>query len=361
MKNRKTGKQNGPVAGMTDRDAPENSPVAAGEAKCPAGTGEEINMVQETRASDSPAVQKLIEELTVAGEDDAFAGQRKTPDPAVSGEGVSGGEGQPDPLKQAEEELVKNARSERSRERIRSIIAARRDAESRLEYYETAVRRFRQMLSDTGMDMGDIAATLHYRKLVASGDPHLMHCALDILNHERESLCRRLGIAEPGVDLFADVPEIREAVERRELKMELALRLANLERAERAARERSRAEAEKGRRAVELFSDIADFMKTVGASLQPYASEADHPLKMQKIFEYMLAPGWADDFVANVPRSMWAKHVKYLYDNLALPVSKPAMMPQPLRSSPVVAGQIADNPGMSSAERIMRRMDEMGL
>ena len=79
MKNRKTEKQNGPVAGMTDRDAPENSPVAAGEAKCPAGTGEEINMVQETRASDSPAVQKLIEELTVAGEDDAFAGQRKTP------------------------------------------------------------------------------------------------------------------------------------------------------------------------------------------------------------------------------------------------------------------------------------------
>lgn len=226
MKNRKTGKQNGPVAGMSDRDAPENSPVAAGEAKCPAGTGEEINMVQETRASDSPAVQKLIEELTVAGEDDAFAGQRKTPDPAVSGEGVSGGEGQPDPLKQAEEELVKNARSERSRERIRSIIAARRDAESRLEYYETAVRRFRQMLSDTGMDMGDIAATLHYGKLVASGDPHLMHCALDILNHERGSLCRRLGIAEPGVDLFADVPEIREAVERRELKMEHALRLA---------------------------------------------------------------------------------------------------------------------------------------
>lgn len=37
------------------------------------------------------------------------------------------------------------------------------------------------------------------------------------------------------------------------------------------------------------------------------------------------------------------------------------MMPQPLRSSPVAAGQIADNPGMSSAERIMRRMDEMGL
>ena len=112
MKNRKTGKQNGAVAGMTDRDVPENGPVAAGEAKCPAGMGEGINMVQETRASDSPAVQKLIEELTVAGEDDAFAGQRKTPDPAVSGEGVSGGEGQPDPLEQAEEELVKNARSE---------------------------------------------------------------------------------------------------------------------------------------------------------------------------------------------------------------------------------------------------------
>lgn len=144
MKNRKTGKQNGAVAGMTDRDVPENGPVAAGEAKCPAGMGEGINMVQETRASDSPAVQKLIEELTVAGEDDAFAGQRKTPDLAVSGEGVSGGEGQPDPLEQAEEELVKNARSERAANV--SVRSLRRAAmpESRLEYYETAVRRFRQ-------------------------------------------------------------------------------------------------------------------------------------------------------------------------------------------------------------------------
>lgn len=346
MKNRKTGKENvlangaaAPVGMGTSGTAaaiPEPDGQAAAAASVPEPQG----------LAASPAVQQLLDELTDTGAD------------SVSGAQEGTGE---DPVAQAEDELVKTARSERSRERIRSIIAARREAETRAAQYEAIINRFRQVLHGTGMDMEDIAATLHYGKLVASGDPHLMHHALDILNRERENLCRRLGVAEPGVDLFADVPEIRDALERRELRLEHALRLANVERAERAAHEKYREEAERGKHIVELFSDLAEFMKTMGTCLQPYASEADHPAKMQRIFDYMLSPGWANDFVAHVPRPMWAKHVKYLYDSLGVPALKPAISPQPLRSFPRAAGQVADNQGISNAERIMRRMDEMGL
>ena len=118
--------------------------------------------------------------------------------------------------------------------------------------------------------------------------------------------------------------------------------------------------AEKGRQAMALFSDMADFMKTLGRYLQPYAAQADHPAKMQRIYEYMSAPGWADEFVANVPRPMWARHVKYLYDNLALPPAK-ADTVTPVRSSPVAFGRPAGNPASTGEQRIMQRMEEMGL
>ena len=208
--------------------------------------------------------------------------------------------------------------------------------------------------------MRDVARLLHYGWLVGSGRPEYMRVALEKLNRERESLCRRLGMPQPGVDLFGDVPEIRDAYARRELRFDHALRLAEVERAERAMREREMLEAEKGRQAMALFSDMADFMKTLGRYLQPYAAQADHPAKMRRIYEYMSAPGWADEFVANVPRPMWARHVKYLYDNLALPPAK-ADTVTPVRSSPVAFGRPAGNPAGTGAQRIMQRMEEMGL
>ena len=287
-----------------------------------------------------PEVQEMLDELT---------GPQPPADmPDASGEGED------------EEALLKTVKSERGRARIRSIIAARREAQERLARSEDKLTRFGELLRTMGMDMRDVAQLLHYGWLVGSGRPEYMRVALDKLNRERESLCRRLGMPQPGVDLFGDVPEIRDAYARRELRFDHALRLAEVERAERAMREREMLEAEKGQQAMALFSDMADFMKTLGRYLQPYAAQADHPAKMRRIYEYMSAPGWADEFVANVPRPMWARHVKYLYDNLALPPAK-ADTVTPVRSSPVAFGRPAGNPASTGEQRIMQRMEEMGL
>lgn len=286
-----------------------------------------------------PEVQEMLDELT---------GPQPPEDmPDASGEGE-------------DEALLKTVKSERGRARIRAIIAARREAQERLARSEDKLARFGELLRTTGMDMRDVAQLLHYGWLVGSGRPEYMRVALEKLNRERESLCRRLGMPQPGVDLFGDVPEIRDAYARRELRFDHALRLAEVERAERAVREREMLAAEKGRQAMALFSDMADFMKTLGRYLQPYAAQADHPAKMQRIYEYMSAPGWADEFVANVPRPMWARHVKYLYDNLALPPAK-ADTVMPVRSSPVAFGRPAGNPASTGEQRIMQRMEEMGL
>ena len=287
-----------------------------------------------------PEVQEMLDELT--------GPQPPEGAPEASADGED------------EEALLKTVKSERGRARIRSIIAARREAQERLERSEDKLARFGELLRAMGMDMRDVARLLQYGWLVGSGRPDYMRIALDKLNRERENLCRRLGMPQPGVDLFGDVPEIRDAYARRELRFDHALRLAQVERAERAMREREMLAAEKGRQAMALFSDMADFMKTLGRYLQPYAAQADHPAKMQRIYEYMSAPGWADEFVANVPRPMWARHVKYLYDNLALPPAK-ADTVTPVRSSPVAFGRPAGNPASTGEQRIMQRMEEMGL
>ena len=323
----------------------------------------------DAKATDSPNVKKLLDELTDDGtEGESEPETAEDPSAAESGLKALSEKGRSDAgekgVRSAEEEemeLLRTVKSERGRERIKSIISARKEAESRLQESESSIESFKNIIRSTGMDTEDIAATLTYGRLVSNGDPESLQKALNMIEREREQLCRRLGIEAPGVDLFADVPEIRTALERKELKKEHALRLAQAERAERAVSERSREEREKVTRTMEAFSDIAEFMKTVGTCLQPYAGEADHPAKMQKIFEYMASPGWSDDFVANVPRSMWVKHVKYLYDNLVVPPARPAVTAQPLRSSPVASGSRADNPNMSHADRILRRIDEMGL
>lgn len=357
MKNRKTNGmkwQNAQEAGMADEMADmavvpaADMPVVPDAAAVQAAQGQTMPAPQDAvspletpqGAKVLPEVQEMLDELT---------GPQP---PEAAAEASDDGED--------EEALLKTVKSERGRARIRSIIAARREAQERLARSEDKLARFDELLRTMGMDMRDVARLLHYGWLVGSGRPEYMRIALDKLNRERESLCRRLGMPQPGVDLFGDVPEIRDAYARRELRFDHALRLAEVERAERAMHEREMLEAEKGRQAMALFSDMADFMKTLGRYLQPYAAQADHPAKMRRIYEYMSAPGWADEFVANVPRPMWARHVKYLYDNLALPPAKADTF-TPVRSSPVAFGRPAGNPAGTGAQRIMQRMEEMGL
>ena len=334
-------------------------------------SGKEWKAGPEARATDSPNVKKLLDELTDDGSDGETGAEPETAgNPADDGAGLnalpekepfSDGKNGARSAEEEELELLGTVKSERGRERIKSIISARREAESRLQESESAVKVFKDIIHSTGMEMGDVAATHNYGRLVKQGYPASHQEALGILERQREELCRRLGIEAPGVDLFADVPEIKTALERKELKKEHALRLAETERAERAIRERNREEYEKAYMAVDAVSNVAEFMKTMGTCLQPYAGEADHQAKMLKMFDYMASPGWADSFIANVPQSMWASHIKYLYDNLAVPAPRPAVTAQPLRSSPVASGPVADRSGMSHTERILRRIDEMGL
>ena len=333
--------------------------------------GREWRAGPDARATDSPNVKKLLDELTDDGSESGSGAEADTAaNPAADGAGLNalpekepsaGGKNRARSAEEEELELLGTVKSERGRERIKSIISARREAESRLEASESAVKVFKDIIHSTGMEMEDVAATLNYGRLVTQGDPASLQEALGILERQREELCRRLGIEAPGVDLFADVPEIKTALERKELKKEHALRLAETERAERAVRERNREEYEKAYMAVDAVSNVAEFMKTMGMCLQPYTGEADHQAKMLKMFDYMSSPGWADSFIANVPQSMWASHIKYLYENLAVPAPRPAVTAQPLRSSPVASGPVADRPGMSHTERILRRIDEMGL
>ena len=98
-----------------------------------------------------PEVQEMLDELT--------GPQPPEGAPEASADGED------------EEALLKTVKSERGRARIRSIIAARREAQERLERSEDKLARFGELLRAMGMDMRDVARLLQYGWLVGSGRP----------------------------------------------------------------------------------------------------------------------------------------------------------------------------------------------
>ena len=369
MENEDMNEQNRQDNGMDDA-----MPDAAGYDGAPEETDVADNSGSESgqktavdmKPTDSPRVQKLLDELTAGSpdgddEEESEDGPEGLAEPDLEDPSADVEKKQVRTAEEEELELLKTVKSERGRERIKSIIAARREAEARLEQKTSSLNEFQHLLRSTRLDPADLARTMEYGRLVSVGDPESLRSALNMLDEQREAICRKLGINAPGVDLFSDVPAIKESLERQELKMEDALKLAALERADRWRQVAVEEEQERDARLEEVFSHMGDFMKNAGAYFRQYEGGMDHQYKMQKLFDLLNDENWAMEFVSKVPHDMWFDHLKFLYDNVQAPDVRPAVTAQPLRSSPVASAPVADNPNLSSAERIMRRIDELGI
>mgnify|MGYP007081848220 FL=1 len=317
------------------------------------------------KASESPKVKRLLDELTDDG-----SGEEPVPPEAD----MSGNHTGPSPLsgdasalhpKTAEEEemeLLKHVKSERGRERIKSIISARKEAEMQRIQAQSEMDNFKKLIDLTGLDGRELAQTMEYGMLVNNGDEKSLQKALDLLESQRDMICKKLGREAPGVDLLSDLPELKSAVERRELSMDHALKLAKYERAERMKHQSQPEDDMRIFQSEKLIGSLDGISSSCNNYFRQFEKEADHPAKMQRIYDYFADPDNMNQFLKTVAPPMWFSHVKFLYENMPVPSRKNDYpQQQPLRSRSIATGTVADNPNMSNFDRIMKRMDDMGI
>lgn len=326
----------------------------------------------DAKPSESPNVQKLLDELTEDGTDD---------EPALN-EYEKGGDEKPSsvrlenmseqPPKTAEEEemeLLKHVKSERGRERIKSIISARKEAEMQKYEAQSRADQFRNLLDKTGLDGKDLAQTMEYGRLVGKGDERSLELALNMLEQQRDMICKKLGRTAPGVDLLSDFPDLKRAVNNRELSMDHALKLAKYEREERLNSQKqnpisyqnTNEDIQRVFQSEKLIGSLSDISSSCDNYFRRYEGAADYPAKMQRIASYFADPGKMNEFLKTVPPPMWFNQMKFMYENMVLPPQKNDYSQQPLRSRSISTGSVADNPNMSNLDRIMKRMDDMGI
>ncbi len=321
------------------------------------------------KASESPRVKKLLDELT----DDGSGEERVQAESEMAGKDnlhrqLPGDAATMRPKTAEEEEmdLLKHVKSERGRERIKSIISARKEAEMLRTVAQSEMDSFKKMIDMTGLDRRELAQTMEYGRLVNKGDEESLQTALNMLEAQRDMICKKLGREAPGVDLLSDFPDLKSAVDRKELSMDHALKLARYERTERM-NNLSRSELQKEDdmriwKSQELIGSLDGISSACDNYFRQYDREADHPAKMQRIYNYFADPDNMNNFLRTVAPPMWFNHVKFLYENMPVPSRKNDYpQQQPLRSRSTATGSVADNPNMSNFDRIMKRMDDMGI
>ncbi len=323
------------------------------------------------KASDSPRVRRLLDKLTADDSDGEQAQQEPdmaindTPPNPLSGDTSSL---RPKTAEEEEMELLKHVKSERGRERIKSIISARKEAEMLRSEAQSEMDSFKKLIDMTGLDGRDLAQTMEYGRLVNKGDEESLQRALNILEVQRDMICKKLGREAPGIDLLSDFPDLKSAVDRKELSMDHALKLAKYERAERMKHEaqyHSRPQTEDDMRIWQsetLIGSLDGISASCNNYFRQFEKEADHPAKMQRIYNYFADPDNMNNFLRTVAPPMWFNHVKFLYENMPVPSRQnDYSRQQPLRSRSTATGSVADNPNMSNFDRIKKRMDDMGI
>lgn len=318
----------------------------------------------DAKASESPRVKKLLDQLTDDGTNDTEA-MLEDDDPAKAGFSPEQARDESGlRAKTAEEEemeLLKNVKSERGRERIKSIISARKEAEMQRSVAQSEMENFRNLIGMTGLDKSDLAMTMEYGRLLNKGDDESLQMALNMVEEQREMICRKLGRAAPGVDLLSDLPELKSAVEKRELSMDHALKLAKYEREQRMKRQFESADMERVRQSETLINSLQDISTSCDNYFKQYEREADYPAKMRRIAGYFADPDRLNEFLRTIPPPMWFNQLKFMYENMAVPSPKNDYTPQPLRSRSIATGPVADTSNMSHLDRILKRMDDMGI
>lgn len=271
--------------------------------------------------------------------------------------------GTPKTPDQEAEDLIKEmgVKSERGQERIKQVFAKAKEAESKATQLEADVTEFRQMVVSTGMTPDEFAQSLEFGRLVKIGDEKSLRTALEMVEQQRELICKQLGVEAPGVDPLADFPELKKAVENMEVSRAHAIELAKYKRQEQSRQQAQQAQVQSQQSMQEFQQQLDAAQQAANAYFVTRKNEADYPAKIARIQEYFKDPAKINEFVSTYEPRQWFAQIKFMYDNMAIPAAPRAQQSQPARSSQLMQGSRQSNATASTTDKLMGHLDRMGL
>lgn len=251
---------------------------------------------------------------------------------------------------QEEAELLEGVKSERGKERIKSMLAGKRQLQADLN-------EFREMVVSTGMSPNQFAQTLEFGRLMNSATEADKRTALAMLDATRAELVKELGIEAPGVDPLADFKDLHEAVENMEMTRERAIELAKYRRRDALMQQNAQTRQAHEQESQAYQQQIAQAASVAEQYFKTREKEPDYPMKMRQIHAWFANEDNKREFIQTYEPRQWFGVFKMMYDNIRVVQPTGA---RPISSKPAHMGA-ARTDGMDNQSRLMARLDNMGI
>lgn len=306
-------------------------------------------------ATEMPEAKSLLDSLTVSDDEPEGGGGKEEQVKPTEPQAAKPEAPEPDAPKtpeQEEAELLEGVKSERGKARIKEVFAQKKALEN-------DVREIQTMVQSSGLNAEEFAQHLEYGRLVSSGDEGNLRVALQMVEAQREDLCRRLGIEVPGVDALSDFPDLKSAVEGMEMTREHAVQMAKYRRNEQQKQEQQRLAQQQQAESADFSRRINDFQQSAAAYFNTRGNEVDFQAKMRVVGDYFKNPDNALKFVQTFQPTQWLAQLQFMYDNIRV-APQQQNTPQPLRSQSMHTGS-PQLTGSSARDVVSGAMDMLGL
>lgn len=285
----------------------------------------------------------------------AAVGPDGKPVAEAGAEKKEGGEQVKTPEQEAEA-LIKElgVKSPRSQDRIKQVFAERKQLGD-------DITEFKTMVKSTGMTPEDFAQSLEFGRLVHAGDEQSLRVALEMVEAQREEICKRLGVEAPGVDPLGDFPDLKQAVENMEITKPYALQLAKVRRQEHAQRQTQQAEQASQQEMEQYEQKCKEVSDVAVAYFKTREKEADFPAKFAQIQAYFANEKNRMEFIQTHQPEAWFGAIKFMYDSIK--VAQPAAPrnnQQPIRNRSLMSGTPQPEQG-DNVGRMRATLAQMGI
>lgn len=254
---------------------------------------------------------------------------------------------------QEEAELLDGVKSERGKERIKSVFA-------KAKALETDIGEFRELINSTGMSPQDFAQTLEFGRLMNSGDEKNLRVALEMVEGQRQALYAKLGVEAPGIDLLTGHDDLKSAVENMEITRDRAVELAKFRKVDGENRQRVQVQQQSLQDQQQFAQTVQQASQSMEGYLETRKNEVDHLPRMKVLADHFKDPAKMQAFVSTYRPDQWAATVKMMYDNVSVARPAPQTNQQPLRSRPANLGTPSAS-GSTPMDRVASRLDAMGI
>lgn len=306
-----------------------------------------LDTITDADPNAKPETQK-VEDEDESEEQDGQPTASKQPDPTKSKPSTENGQKTPE---QEEEELLATVKSARGQERIKEVFAQKKQLEA-------DINEFRDMVKSTGMTPQDFAQTLEFGRLMSSGNEQDLRVALQMAEKVRADIAAKLGVEAPGVDLLAEHPDLKAAVDNMEITKEHAHELAKHRRAINEQQKRQQTVQQSQQQNQEFVKTVESAAQTMEAYLKTREKEVDHPVRMKKLVEHFQNPANLQSFVQTYQPNQWVATIKMMYDGIVVP--RTPTNQQPLRSRSISQGRPTPT-AEAPIDRIAQHIDNMGI